>query len=457
MASHTPKAAPRTAMNDEVDPTGRPTYACLTRRTPLSLQFASTSSGSAWWSATKKNSFTGSTRPVLDMPRGGDVSTVQFRPWGIRPELGSWRTMPHFSTRLRFWGWPRAPVRMRTSSAPSSWRIAFSTTALPRASGSPTHCVKMLAPRPRMEPAERRRPMKAAWARPRSARLFRVNRLPRKGPNRARSTCDPASRAGRWRMGPLRRTRVTSRVEALPIPCHLHQQPRGLEAVPVSGAQPLQDLGREPRAEPVEVTERPAEERGEAQAEDRSHVAVAGRAQYSLLEAEYRLVQEGEDQPVLDLARLERPPRGRAQRRVNRVVHPFLPTIVGVEALLVLPAQAAVLEDAGHRGRRPHAVAEAAVEDVGDLGADVDAHLVEQHDGPHGKAEVGHGPVHGLDAGALFQEAHGLVDVGRQGARGVEPRPVPDHDHVLAQAAAEGHRGGRGPGVGQRRHHHLEQ
>ena len=65
--------------------------------------------------------------------------------------------MPHLATRLRFWGWARLPVRIRTSFAPSSSRIAFSSTALPSASGSPTHCVKMFAPRPRMAARERRR------------------------------------------------------------------------------------------------------------------------------------------------------------------------------------------------------------------------------------------------------------------------------------------------------------
>ncbi len=112
-----------TAMKAEVEPTGRPTNASLTRRTPWARQFSSTSSGSAWWSATKKNSRTGSTPPVFDMPSGGEVSTMQWRPAGRRPSFGSCSSMPQRATRLRFWGWPRLPVRMRTSLAPSSCRI----------------------------------------------------------------------------------------------------------------------------------------------------------------------------------------------------------------------------------------------------------------------------------------------------------------------------------------------
>ncbi|PYQ44996.1 MAG: hypothetical protein DMF77_05660 [Acidobacteria bacterium] len=42
-----PKAAATTAMKDEVDPTGRPTNASFTPRTPCARQLASTSSGSA--------------------------------------------------------------------------------------------------------------------------------------------------------------------------------------------------------------------------------------------------------------------------------------------------------------------------------------------------------------------------------------------------------------------------
>jgi hypothetical protein len=59
-------------------------------------------------------------------------------------------TMPQRSTSFRFWGWPRLPPGCALSLAPSCSRMAFSTTALPSASGSATHWVKMLAPRPRM-------------------------------------------------------------------------------------------------------------------------------------------------------------------------------------------------------------------------------------------------------------------------------------------------------------------
>ena len=147
------------AMKAEVEPTGRPTKASFTRFTPRMRQASSTSAGSAWWSATKKNSRTGCTPPVLAPPSGGEVSTMQCRPRGRRSLFGSCRTMPQRATRLRFWGWPRLPVRIRTSRAPSSMSTAFRRIALPRASGSPIHWVKMLAPRPRIAFALRRRPM----------------------------------------------------------------------------------------------------------------------------------------------------------------------------------------------------------------------------------------------------------------------------------------------------------
>ena len=38
--------------------------------------------------------------------------------------IRSWSTMPQRATRLRFCGWPRLPVRILTSSAPSSRRMA---------------------------------------------------------------------------------------------------------------------------------------------------------------------------------------------------------------------------------------------------------------------------------------------------------------------------------------------
>ena len=57
-------------MKAEVEPTGMPTNACFTRRTPLARQFSSTSAGSAWWSATKKNSRTGSTPARVRHPEG---------------------------------------------------------------------------------------------------------------------------------------------------------------------------------------------------------------------------------------------------------------------------------------------------------------------------------------------------------------------------------------------------
>ena len=62
---------------------------------------------------------------VAAIPTGGDVSTMHARPRARRSLLG-WRSLiPHRSTRLRFCGWPRRPVRIRTSLAPSSSRIAL--------------------------------------------------------------------------------------------------------------------------------------------------------------------------------------------------------------------------------------------------------------------------------------------------------------------------------------------
>ena len=118
------------------------------------------------------------------MPSGGDVSTVQCSPRAMRSWLGWRRTIPHFSTRLRFCGCPRLPVRMRTSCAPRSRRTASSSTALPSASGSPDHWVKMFAPLPRMAAAALRNPAYALAAWPSRGRLSRVNRFPRISPKR---------------------------------------------------------------------------------------------------------------------------------------------------------------------------------------------------------------------------------------------------------------------------------
>ena len=62
--------------------------------------------------------------------------------------------------------------------------------------------------------------------------------------------------------------------------------------------------------------------------------------------------------------------------------------------------------------------------------------------GPTGKPNASQRAVHVLDRGALLHEPGRLVHVGGQGAARVEAGAVADHDHVLAQAAAEGH--GRG-------------
>src|SRR6266571_736700 len=337
------------AMKAEVEPTGRPTKASFTRFTPRMRQASSTSTGSAWWSATKKNSRTGCTPPVLAEPSGGEVSTMQCRPRGRRSLFGSCRAMPQRATRLRFWGWPRLPVRIRTSRAPSSMSTAFRRIALPRASGSPIHWVKMLAPRPRIAWALRRRPMYAAWAWVRSGRLSSVRRFPRSGRKRCRTTCGPGIR-GLCRILPF--FSVTGAcgspfpwpVERPAFPRQVLEDLRRTEAIPVPGGQLLEHLDREARAQVVEVTEGPAQERREAQAVDRPHVAVPRRAQDALLQAERGLVEEREDQAVLDVARLEGPPgRAPGQQRVDRLVHPLLLPAVGVEAPLVLAPLAPVL------------------------------------------------------------------------------------------------------------------
>src|SRR5438477_9031200 len=133
-------------------------------------------------------------------------------------------------------------------------------------------------------------------------------------------------------------------MEPPPVLRHVREQARRLEALAVARAQPLQDLDREAGAEVVEVAERAAQEGREAQAEDGPHVAVARRAEDTLLEAQHGLVQEREDQPLLDLARLERPARRAAlEERVHGLVHALL-AVVDVEPALVLATLAALVE-----------------------------------------------------------------------------------------------------------------
>ena len=61
----------------------------------------------------------------------------------------------------------------------------------------------------------------------------------------------------------------------------------------------------------------------------------------------------------------------------------------------------------------PHAVAEAGVEDLADLGPHVDAHLVEQRDGPDREAEVHQRAVElggtGRDVSVLFSDIRGFT------------------------------------------------
>jgi hypothetical protein len=66
-------------MNDEVDPTGRPYEGVLHPLDPVGRQSASTSAGSAC--GRPRRSIAAPVDPaVLDMPRGGEVSTMQLRP-----------------------------------------------------------------------------------------------------------------------------------------------------------------------------------------------------------------------------------------------------------------------------------------------------------------------------------------------------------------------------------------
>ncbi len=105
------------------------------------------------------------------------------------------------------------------------------------------------------------------------------------------------------------------------LPGHLGERGRRFEALAVRPAQPLETLERERRTEVVQVPEWPAEERREAEPEDRPHVAVAWRAKDTVLQAGDRFVEEREDQPVLDLPRLEAPAaasRRAAERRRSR-------------------------------------------------------------------------------------------------------------------------------------------
>ena len=77
--------------------------------------------------------------------------------------------------------------------------------------------------------------------------------------------------------------------------------------------------------------------------------------------------------------------------------------------------------------------------------------------GPTGKPNDGQRAVDVLDGRALLEQARRLVHVRRERARRVEARPVAHHDHVLAQAPPERHRGRGGPGVRLRGDDDLEQ
>ena len=94
---------------------------------------------------------------------------------------------------------------------------------------------------------------------------------------------------------------------------------------------------------------------------------------------------------------------------------------------------------------------------LGDLRADVDAHLVEERHRADREAERGHGRVERLDRDALVEHPRRLVHVRGEGAARVEPGAVADDDDVLAEAAAELHRRGESRGAGLGGDHDLEE
>src|SRR5436190_10797563 len=106
-------------------------------------------------------------------------------------------------------------------------------------------------------------------------------------------------------------------MEGAAVASHLLEDWRGGKAIAVARGQPLQHLGREARAEMIEVAEGAAEERREPEPEDGAHVPVARGAEDAVLQAARGFVQEREHEPLLDLALRERGARQAAgQERV---------------------------------------------------------------------------------------------------------------------------------------------
>ena len=178
------RPAASTAMNDEVEPTGRPTNGELHPAHALGAAVRLHLLGVGVVVGHEEVLAHGlHLGRCCDMPSGGEVSTMQCRPRGRRSRLGSCSTMPHVATRLRFCGWPRLPVRMRTSVAPRWRRMRSSRTALPSASGSPDPLREDV--RAAAADRGRRAPQAgyAPWAWASRGRLRCAKRLPRMGPN----------------------------------------------------------------------------------------------------------------------------------------------------------------------------------------------------------------------------------------------------------------------------------
>src|SRR5262249_5539312 len=74
-------------------------------------------------------------------------------------------------------------------------------------------------------------------------------------------------------------------MKALAVAGHVREHRGRPEALAVPRRELLEDLDREARAQVVEVPERTAQERREAEAEDRTPVPVPRRAQAPLLQA----------------------------------------------------------------------------------------------------------------------------------------------------------------------------
>ena len=188
----------------------------------------------------------------------------------------------------------------------------------------------------------------------------------------------------------------------------------------------------------IDVAKGAASERGEAEPEDRSQVAVAGRGEDAFVEAVRGLVDHQQGQPVLDRRGVERLAPGVAEERVDRLVGTFLfglapLAVVRVEALAALLAQRACLgQRLGRRADVEVAPGGVAAHHLGDLARHVDADEVEEFVRPHRKAKARHGLVDLLDPGAFAEQQQRLVHVEAQDARGVQPRPGAHDDDRLA-------------------------